>query len=79
MKLQATTDQTARQTDSADERYPLLVTGRVEPNPTPTGHDRLAETARRNGSHDTGHGSVYLPRYRFGSGWRHRRAPLLAA
>lgn len=79
MKRQASTDQTVPHAGATDETYPLLVTGRVEPSPAANGHDAPAETARRNERSEAGHGSVYLPRYRFGTGWRRRRTPLVAA
>ena len=80
MKRHETVEQIAEHADLSSDTYRLLVTGRIDASQPANGRDAEADTARHNGAADAPHGSIYLPRFRFGSLRRRRRtAPLLAA
>ncbi len=74
-----TAEQTVEHASLKPATYRLLVTGCVDPSQASRWNHRATDTAPRNGSSDAAHGSIYLPRFRFGSLRRRRTAPLLAA
>ena len=77
MNRQATVDHVATPSNPAPDAYRLLVTGRIERSQSPNGREPSVVAERPEDGADARHGSVYLPRWRFGS--RRRRTPPEAA
>ena len=74
-----TAEQNVEHASLSPATYRLLVTGCIDPSQASNRHRGAADTALRNGSSDDPHGSVYLPRFRFGTFRRRRRASSLLA